>query len=397
MLYLSIMKKTLIVLLVLLSTSLIMAQDSAGNAFLVRTTGPLPYLEYGTGDDRLGGAKMTYLDTNVVLKVIDSINTDYKVQLSKYHIAWVSKANVVADSSLRLTSENLSGSWNLRGEDRYDILSIALGNRLPYKSIQQVSPSRIVVDLYGVTSNTNWITDRGTATYVNKVWYEQVEDDLMRVFIELNKPDHWGYSIGYDSAASRLQIRVKHPPEKLRLRDMVIAIDAGHGGSNSGATGKNSKVLEKNLTLQYAKALEKLLQDKGATVVMTRTTDAELAMPERTAFLRKADPDLLISIHFNSSGNPTVSGTSTYYRYIGFQPLTQAILKRMLELNFSNYGNVGGFNFALNGPTEYPNCLVEVGFLSNEAEEKRLVAKGFDEDVAVKICKGIVDWLKGMD
>ncbi|MGN6419009.1 MAG: N-acetylmuramoyl-L-alanine amidase family protein [Pseudobacter sp.] len=391
------MKKTLIVLLVLLSSSLIMAQDSAGNAFLVRTTGPLPYLEYGTGDDRLGGAKMTYLDTNVVLKVIDSINTDYKVQLSKYHIAWVSKANVVADSGLRLSSENLSGSWSLRGEGRYDILSIALGNRLPYKSIQQVSPSRIVVDLYGVTSNTNWITDRGTATYVNKVWYEQIEDDLMRVFIELNKPDHWGYSIGYDSAASRLQIRVKHPPEKLRLRDMVIAIDAGHGGSNSGATGKNSKVLEKNLTLQYAKALEKLLQDKGATVVMTRTTDAELAMPERTAFLRKADPDLLISIHFNSSGNPTVSGTSTYYRYIGFQPLTQAILKRMLQLDFSNYGNVGGFNFALSGPTEYPNCLVEVGFLSNEAEEKRLVAKGFDEDVAAKICKGIVDWLKGMD
>lgn len=397
MLYLSIMKKTLIVLLVLLSSCLIMAQDTARSGFQVRTIGPLPYLEYGTGDDRLGGAKMTYLDTNVVLKVIDSINTDYKVQLSKYHIAWVSKANVVADSTLRLTSENLSGSWNLRGEGRYDILSIALGNRLPYKSIQQVSPSRIVVDLYGVTSNTNWITDRGTATYVNKVWYEQIEDDLMRVFIELNKPDHWGYSIGYDSATSRLQIRVKHPPEKLRLRDMVIAIDAGHGGSNSGATGKNSKVLEKNLTLQYAKALEQLLQDKGATVVMTRTTDAELAMPERTAFLRKAEPDLLISIHFNSSGNPTVSGTSTYYRYIGFQPLTQAILKRMLELDLNNYGNMGGFNFALSGPTEYPNCLVEVGFLSNEEEEKKLVKKGFDEKVAAKICKGIVDWLKAMD
>lgn len=397
MLYLSIMKKTLIVLLVLFASLPLLAQDTVRNAFLVRTIGPLPYLEYGTGDDRLGGAKMTYLDTNVVLKVIDSINTDYKVQLSKYHTAWVSKANVVADSTLKLTPENLSGSWNLRGEGRFDILSVALGNRLPYKSIQQISPSRIVVDLYGVTSNTNWITDRGTATYVSKVWYEQLEDDVMRVFIELNKPDHWGYSVGYDSAASRLQIRVKHPPEKLRLRDMVIAVDAGHGGSNSGATGKNSKVLEKNLTLQYAKALEKLLRDKGATVVMTRTTDAELAMPERTAFLRKADPDLLISIHFNSSGNPTVSGTSTYYRYIGFQPLTQAILKRMLELDFSNYGNVGGFNFALSGPTEYPNCLVEVGFLSNEEEEKRLVGRGFDEDVAAKICRGIVDWLKGMD
>lgn len=219
----------------------------------------------------------------------------------------------------------------------------------------------------------------------------------MRVYIELNKPEHWGYSISYDSAASRLQVRVKHPPEHLRLRDMVIAIDAGHGGSNTGAAGKNTKVLEKNLTLQYAKALEKLLQDKGATVVMTRTTDADITQPERAALLRAAAPDLLISIHFNSAGNPTVSGTSTYYRYIGFQPLTQAILQRMLELDFNNYGNIGAFNFALSGPTEYPNCLVEVGFLSNEEEEKRLVSKGFDEKVAAKICRGIVDWLKRMD
>ena len=397
MLYLSYMKNMLTVLFVLVVGITGKAQDSTMKSFLVKTIGPLPYLEYGTGDDRLGGAKMTYLDTNVVLKVVDSAGTDYKVQLSKYHIAYVSKANVVADSMLRLSSENLSGSWMVSGEGRYDLVSISLPNRMPYKSVQQISPSRIVVDLYGVTSNTNWITQRGTSGFIRSVWYEQPEDDVMRVFIELGKPVHWGYSIAYDSLGSRLQIKVKRPPESLRLRDMVIGIDAGHGGSNLGASGKTSKILEKNLTLQYAKSLEKLLKQKGATVVMTRTTDADLTQPERAALLRKAEPDLLISIHFNSSGNPTVSGTSTYYRYIGFQPLTQSILKRMLELGFNNYGNIGGFNFSLSGPTEYPNCLVEVGFLSNEAEEKRMLKKGFDEDVANKICKGIVDWLRAMD
>jgi N-acetylmuramoyl-L-alanine amidase len=372
------------------------AQDSA-KSFLVKTIGPLPFLEYGSGDDRLGGAKMTYLDTNVVLKVVDSAGPDYKVQLSKYHIAYVSKANVVADSTLRLSSENLSGSWSVSGEGKYDLVSISLPNRLPYKSVQQISPSRIAVDLYGVTSNTNWITQRGTSTYIRNVWYEQTEDDVMRVFIELGKPVHWGYSISYDSIGSRLQIKVKRPPENLRLRNMVIAIDAGHGGTNAGAAGKSSKILEKNLTLQYAKVLEKILQQRGATVVMTRTSDIDVTQPERAALLRKAEPDLLISIHFNSSGNPAVSGTSTYYRYIGFQPLTQAILKRMLELGFNNYGNIGGFNFALSGPTEYPNCLVEVGFLSNEEEEKKLLKKGFDEEVAAKICRGIIDWLKSID
>lgn len=397
MMYLSYMKKIVIVLTMLVIGAQASAQDGEAKSFLVRTIGPLPYLEYGTGDDRLGGAKMTYLDTNVVLKVVDSAGSDYKVQLSKYHIAYVSKANVVADSALKMGAENLSGSWMVSGDGRHDLVSLSLPNRLPYKSVQQTDPARIVIDLYGVTSNTNWITQRGTNTYISKVWYEQPEDDVLRVFIELNKPTHWGYSIAYDSMGSRLQVKVKRPPESLRLRNMVIGIDAGHGGTNLGASGKNTKVLEKNLTLQYAKALEALLQKKGATVVMTRTTDADVSQPDRAILLRNAEPDLLISIHFNSAGNPAVSGTSTYYRYIGFQPLTKAILKRMLELGFSNYGNIGAFNFALSGPTEYPNCLVEVGFLSNEEEEKKLTRKGFDEDVAAKICRGIVDWLKAMD
>lgn len=396
MMYLSDMKKLFYIFLCMWSIKAV-AQDSIARSFLVKTIGPLPFLEYGSGDDRLGGAKLSYLDTNVILKVVDSAGTDYKVQLSKYHIAYVSKANVVADSTLRLSNENLSGSWTVSGEGKYDLVSISLPGRLPYKSVQQISPSRIVIDLYGVTSNTNWITQRGTSTYIRSVWYEQPEDDVMRVFIELSKPVHWGYSISYDSLGSRLQVKVKRPPERLRLHDMVIAIDAGHGGTNLGASGKSSKILEKNLTLQYAKVLEKKLQQRGATVVMTRTSDVDVSQPERAALLRKAAPDLLISIHFNSSGNPVVSGTSTYYRYIGFQPLTQAILKRMLELDFNNYGNIGGFNFALSGPTEYPNCLVEVGFLSNEEEEKKLLKKGFDEDVANKICRGIVDWLKSID
>jgi N-acetylmuramoyl-L-alanine amidase len=78
------------------------AQDSAQHYFLVKTTGPLPFMEYGLGEDRLGGAKMTYLDSNIVLKVIDSTSTKYKVQLSKYHTGYVMKGNVKTDSSLKL-------------------------------------------------------------------------------------------------------------------------------------------------------------------------------------------------------------------------------------------------------------------------------------------------------
>ena len=110
--------------------------------------------------------------------------------------------------------------------------------------------------------------------------------------------------------------------------------------------------------------------------------------------LRQADPSILISIHLNSGGRDTVRGVSTYYRYIGFRPLSQAILDRMLELKLKEFGNIGAFNFSLSGPTEYPNCLVEVAFLSNKDDEKLILSPKFHKQVAQKIYLGIEDWLK---
>jgi N-acetylmuramoyl-L-alanine amidase len=86
--YLSFMNHFLVFLCLLLSI------NSLGQHgfFTGRTTGLLPFLEYGLGDDRLGGAKMTYLDSNIVMKVVDSVKDDYKVQLSAYHSAWLAHA-----------------------------------------------------------------------------------------------------------------------------------------------------------------------------------------------------------------------------------------------------------------------------------------------------------------
>jgi len=370
------------------------AQDSTAPYFLVKTTGQLPYLEYGLGDDRLGGAKMTYLDTNVVLKVVDSVGTDYKVQLSRYHMAYVAKSNVTTDTALHGKPYYLTTSWRVYGDAKHDFVTIGMEGKLPYRSIQQINPARIVVDIFGATSNTNWITQLKTTKEIRNAWYEQVEDDVLRVIIELKHAQHWGYLISYDSAGKRLTVRVKRQPEKLRIKDLFIAVDAGHGGSNEGATGTTTKASEKVYTLQFAQALEKYLGRKGVKTYMTRTSDMDLSMPERTLGLRQQDPNLLISLHLNSAGNPDVKGVSTYYRYIGFRPLTEAVLNRMLQLGLDNYGNIGNFNFSLSGPTEYPNCLVEIAFLSNREDEQKIIDPKFHRAVAKKIYKGIRDWLK---
>jgi len=369
------------------------ATGHAQSFMLGRTTGKLPFLEYGPGDDRLGGAKMTYLDTNVLLKVVDSLGDDYKVQLSSAHAAFLPKTAFKKDTSLRAKPYYLTASWKVYGNDTFDFVTVGLPEKLPYKTTQTVSPSTLIVDVYGATSNTNWITQLKTVKEVKNVWYEQAEDDVFRIHIELVHQQHWGYAVYYNN--NTLVIRIKRQP-KTNLKDLTIAIDAGHGGTNTGALGGNTNILEKEYTLKMAKELETLLRKKGANVYMTRTGDTDLTMIERTEMLRAQNPDLLISIHLNSSSNKTVSGTSTYYRYIGFRSLSQAILTEMLKLKLANFGNIGGFNFSLSGPTEYPNCLVEVAFLSNAEDEKKIRDETFQKGVAQQIYKGIKAWLKDL-
>ncbi len=382
----------LVCLIFLLNGFSALSQPVQNNYLAGKTTGTLPFLEYGLGEDRLGGAKMTYVDTSVLVKVVDSTIINYKVQLSKNHFAYLAKSSFSKDSTIIIQPYYLTSSWLVNGDDKYDYVTVSLDEKLPYRSIQQINPSRIVVDIFGATSNTNWITQRSSAREIKNAYYEQTEDDVFRIIIELKHSQHWGYSIYYQG--KKLVIKVKRQPADLGLEKMKIAVDAGHGGDNKGAPGGTTGILEKKYTLLIAKELEKELLGQKATVFMTRNKDTSLSMVERIEMLKKEDPDFLISIHLNSSAKDSVKGVSTYYRYIGFRPLTQFILESMVQLGLNEFGNVGGFNFALSGPTDYPNCLVEVAFLSNKEDEKLILDPEFHKAVACQIVDGIKKWLK---
>lgn len=389
------MRFIVVCLLFLLTVITGWSQDSVWRA---RTTGKLPFMEYGIGDDRLGGAKMGFLDSNILVTIVDSFNTDYKIRLSAAHSAYIAKTSVILlnkqPARLPVHNSHLSGNIKVYGDSAFDYVAVTLDERLPYHGLQLTDPSRIAIDIFGVTSNTNWIIQLRGAKEVKNTWYEQIEDDVLRVYIQLKHTQHWGHSLSYDSTGKRLVVRVKRQPG-LDIRRLRIAVDAGHGGDNMGASGVTSKVLEKDYTLRIAKELEKTLRKMGVKkIFMTREKDTSLSMPERIEMLSAFDPDLLVSIHLNSASFDTVQGTSTYYRYIGFRPLSVAILHQMLTLGLKEYGNVGNFNFGLSGPTDYPNALVEVAFLSNPADEKKILNPKFQKAVAQKIYLGIVEWLK---
>lgn len=351
-------------------------------------------LYYGLGSDRLGGAKMGTLDSLVKVEVTGKMSGMYRVRLSGQMQAYVPVRDLELQSGVHFRPSSLTGSWTVYSDSTDDFVSIGLKERLPYTASVRNDPTRIIVDVYGAVSNSNWITQKEGLQAIGDVWYEQVSKEVFRVYIELKSKQLWGYDVGYQG--HNLVIRVKPQPADLALRSLTVAVDAGHGGSNRGATGLTG-VLEKDLNLSMAMQLKAALERLGARVIMTREGDRSVSNSYRVRWLQEQDPDLLVSIHCNASANPLVQGTSTYYRHQAYRPVSQHILEEMRDLGLEDFGNVGGFNFTLNAPTAFPSVLVEVAFLSNPADEEKLLDPKFHGDVAGKIVAGLRGFLESVN
>jgi N-acetylmuramoyl-L-alanine amidase len=280
------------------------------------------------------------------------------------------------------------------GDGKFDFVKISLPERLPYTSNMEINPNRIELDIYGVNSNTNWITQLNSAKEIKNIYYRQIGSDVFRVIIELTHKQCWGYSVYYENR--RLVIKVKHRPEKLKLANLTIGLDAGHGGSDNGALGSTG-LLEKNVNLAIVLKLKEALEKKGAKVVLTRSDDSLRNNTDKWLKMISLNPDILLSVHNNSIGNSNpllINGTSTYYKYIGFRCLSEHMYKELLKCGLSEFGNIGSFNFTLNSPTEFINTLLEIAFMSNPEDEMKLMDNKFQEKVVKHIIIGLENFLK---
>lgn len=167
------------------------------------------------------------------------------------------------------------------------------------------------------------------------------------------------------------------------LNGKIIALDAGHGGSDTGAIGPTG-VTEKGVTLRVAKALQKLLQAEGATVLMTRTTDTEVSpkkanasdveeLQARCDVGNDGNADIFISMHMDSFTNSTPSGTTGYYYTKGSkasQRLAQYVSEGVVTALGTGNRGTKSCNFYVVKHTDMPATLVEMAFISNDKEEK---------------------------
>jgi len=364
------------------------------------TTGRRPFLNAGLGEDRLGGAKLGYIQAGVRLQVIGKVGRQYKIWLSDAMTGWLPEDYAQLLPVETPLPRSLAGSVSATGNNTEDFVNISVGQRLPYLTDQLADPPALVVDVFGATSNTNWMTHHLSASGIKSVSWDQVGADHYRVTIVLNYAQHWGYDIGYDQG-SNLRIRLRRPPKVANqdslLAGLTIAVDAGHGGDAPGAIGATG-LMEKNVNFAIASYIQSLLQARGAKVVMTRTDDTNVGMPDRTDVILQSGAHVLISIHGNSGGGASdaeaVRGTSTYYRHLGYQPLANIMYEKMLELRLGQFGVVGSFNFSLNAPTQLPNVLVETAFLSNPEDEMKLLDDEFRRAIAGKVVAGLEQFVR---
>lgn len=183
------------------------------------------------------------------------------------------------------------------------------------------------------------------------------------------------------------------------LKDKIITLDAGHGGSDPGAIGANG-TKEKTITLAITLKVQELLKKKGAKVYMTRTKDVDVYGPNasdkdelqaRVNVAEKYNSDLFLSLHINSSVNKSVGGFSTYYYPKTNHDLriAQAVQKQLTD----NFGvddlGVRQANFYVVKRCSMPAALLEMCFISNPKEETLMQSNWFQKKTASMIVAGI--------
>ena len=357
-----------------------------------------PYLNFGLGTDRLGGSKLGFLEPGIRVIVTGKIGTQYRVKLSESMTAWLPEESAKLLPPETPLPHSLAGAVTAIGSGSYDVISLSLNDQLAYSSQQLVNPNVLAVDVYGTTSNTNWIAQQLSAKGIENITWQQVAADQYRLLIALRHP-HWGHSIEY--SGNTLKIKIRRPPiiasQDSVLSGLTIALDAGHGGDNHGSIGATG-VYEKDVTINIVRHVESVLKAKGAAVVLTRTETDAPPTADRIDGILDSGAQLLVSVHCNSAGEASdplmLRGVSTYYRFVGYQSLADDVYNTMLAIGLKQFGVIGGFNFLLNSLTQLPNVLVETAFLSNPEDEMLLLDDAFRQKIAEQIAAGLENYVR---
>jgi len=227
-------------------------------------------------------------------------------------------------------------------------------------------------------------------------------DSGREIDIKFSVESNISYSVRTDTMKNIYVYFFARDKVKLPDGDILIAIDAGHGGKDPGAVYKDKngvvKVEEADLNLDIACRLNKILTDLGIPTVMTRSKDEYVELHQRPNMANSMKADLFVSIHNNWIDSTSVAGTMTlYFPYDDansgltskrFAEIVQAEMLR--TINTTDRKIVSRPNLVVLNSTEMPAILVECGFLSNDSDRGKLTTEKYREQIAQALYTAVI-------
>lgn len=322
-----------------------------------------------------------------------------RVKLSESEITWIRDENIKMLPPGTPLPEGMISTIQTETYDKKTRVKISLDQKLPFKMEQVVNPPALLVTLYGVTENTDWIKLDYNDPLIREISWEQKAANVYQVKIDLNQEQHWGYHPFYENGGLFIDIKIKpniHGWPSSSLKDIVICLDPGHG-PELGAVGPKG-FTEKDLNYRYCIALKQKLEERGAFVVLTRGENYGASMKARTQLAIFIEADILLSLHFNAlpdGVNPfKYHGISTYYYHPQSYRLASMIQKILVKQ--TKVKNFGLFyeNLAICRPTQMIAVLIEPGFIMHPWEEILIASATYQERVVNAIVTAIEQFLK---
>jgi N-acetylmuramoyl-L-alanine amidase len=195
----------------------------------------------------------------------------------------------------------------------------------------------------------------------------------------------------------------------------VVVIDPGHGGQDSGTM--KTGLLEKELTLDVAHRVERLLQERGLVTVLTRADDHYVSLQDRATIANSQPESVFVSIHFDEGGRSAATGIETYYaahpisipeRVASWLPFLQRTSSEPPNVESQSLANfvqeslvartqatnrgTRPQQFYVIANVHHPAVLVEGGFLTNKEDVVKLVNADYREQMAAGIAQGILQY-----
>lgn len=362
-------------------------------------------ITHGIHSVRLGGPWLGRMTEGTRFEIIGQSGEHLRIALSRSLSGWVpaSQVNMLPEGTP--VPHNYFTGCHISGDEDHDIVSVGLREKVvfavssdPDSTLQGARPNRIHVDFFNTHHALTWISHKSGARIVGPVTGEQLEDGRFRLTLPVNCRQIWGYWTEMQGNTLKLYVRrpptIAEPPDS-PLKGLLFALEAGHGGSNSGAVGRMG-TKEKDVNLAAVLALEEALEQRGAQTIQVRPRDSSPSLRERVDRANAAGADFYVSMHANAAGNTrgflAISGTSTYYLDAHCYLPADLVYRRLLDLDWQEFGVVGNFSYSPLTNTRTPGILVEQAFMSNPYDEARLLDAAYQQQQAEAIVAGLEEF-----